>query len=354
MQGVLVVLAAAATCGICTYGVAKWMVLRSGCMTQHDLPDVRRLHSQPTLRGGGLGLLLFVPLVGLVAVGVAAESKEAITWWVLGFAVPNGLVGVWDDRRSLPSIVKLAFQFVFAYAYVRAGFTLQLIAASPFGLLELGWTAPLLTTLWIVWLTNVFNFMDGMDALAAISGILFMMEFAVIGATTSQLAVAGICVVAAGGLVGFLILNRPIARIFMGDSGALFVGALIAGATVVLTKGTSVPFPALFLVVATFVFDASYTLAWRFLNGENVLQAHCNHLYQRLARAGCSHVKVRFLYFGLNVTTGCCALILTYAHPTFHGLAWATAVTTWVGLVAITRHVEHRRLVDTRGVHISD
>jgi UDP-N-acetylmuramyl pentapeptide phosphotransferase/UDP-N-acetylglucosamine-1-phosphate transferase len=344
---VLVILTAM-VCGVATYGVAKRMVSCAGRVARPDLPDARRLHAEATPRGGGIGLLLFVPVAAFLARPAAPECTWTIAWWLFGFALPNGLIGAVDDWRPLPSELKLTIQLVVAYVYVSAGFSVGLVDFPPFSPLSLGWAAPWLTTLWLVWATNVFNFMDGIDALAGVSGAIFMMALAVLSTSApgSDVGVASTCIMAGCSLTGFLILNRPPARIFMGDGGALFVGAVLAGATVLLSGPTTrVPSAAPLLVMGPFLFDATYTLIRRLLAGKRVLDAHCSHLYQRLARGGWSHARVRSIYFGLNVAAGCGALLLVHGGTIFHSLVWATAIGAAVGLVAITRHVEHRRIL---------
>jgi len=92
--------------------------------------------------------------------------------------------------------------------------------------------------------------------------------------------------------------------------------------------------------MGTFVFDAGYTLIRRLFAGERVLEPHCSHLYQRLARSGWSHAQVRSLYFGLNLMMGSGALILVYGDVVLRFFVWLISVSACVGLVAVTRRVE--------------
>src|SRR5262249_33130343 len=145
-----------------------------------------------------------------------------------------------------------------------------------------------------------------------------------------------------GGLAGFLILNRPPARVFMGDGGALFVGALLAVATVLLSRpNMSAPSAAPALVLGVFLFDTSYTLVKRLLAGEPVLQAHCRHLYQRLVKAGWDSKKVCWVYLALNLTAGLGALALVHADIRYHGFVWVIIISACIGLLGIVRRTEH-------------
>jgi len=336
------IVSAAVSSGIASYGVAKWLIRHGGPVLRHDLPGIRSLHKHVTPRGGGLGLLVLVPAACLLVQGEAVDTKATI-WWLFGLALPNGLLGAFDDCRPLPPQLKLILQFVIAYTFASAGYIVHFTDLSLLGAFGLEWTAPLLTSLWVVWLTNVFNFMDGMDALAGVSGIIFMTGLTVIEGSSSgtKAGISGACIIAAGAVAGFLILNRPPARIFMGDGGALFIGGMLAGATVLLSEpGKGVPFAAPLLLMGTFVFDAGYTLIRRLFAGERVLEPHCSHLYQRLARSGWSHAQVRSLYFGLNLMMGGGALILVYGDVVLRFFVWLISVSACVGLVAVTRSVE--------------
>jgi len=329
------------------------MVSRAGRFVRYDSPDGRRLHIRQKPRGGGLGLLLSVPPAVLLA-GQGPDIE--IRWWLFGLALPNGFLGLADDFRPLPPAFKLAVQFVFALFYTSYRPMAESPDVLPFATLIVNWTVSLVTAVWIVWLTNMFNFMDGMDLLAGVSGVMFLIGFALL-ATTASIAfptLSGACLIAASGLIGFLFLNRPPARIFMGDGGALFIGAFLAGASVLLWRESRVSFVAPLLVIGIFMFDTSYTLVRRFVAGEPVLQAHCSHLYQRLARSGLSHTRVRLLYFGLNALSGCSALLFVNVNLWIRALLALFVTCGCASLLFITHRMERRALSALPGAQLTN
>jgi UDP-N-acetylmuramyl pentapeptide phosphotransferase/UDP-N-acetylglucosamine-1-phosphate transferase len=298
-----------------------------------DLPDDRRLHQTPTPRGGGIG----IPVAGLLAAPFAlAAAPDPRPVWIVLFvwALPNGILGYIDDHRPLRSRVKFAIQTGLAIAAVALGLRLDVLEVPPFPPLALGWAAYPFTVLWLVWMGNLYNFMDGMDALGAGSGLVFFATFALLSP-----ALAPIPAAMAAGMGGFLVYNRPPARIFMGDAASLFVGALLGGLAV--AAAPPVPFAASVLLMGTFIWDTTFTIVRRLLRGDPMLP-HRTHLFQRLALAGWSHARVRALYFGLALAFAGAAL----AYPRLPRPAQAAilvgALVACLALVLVTRRREAR------------
>jgi UDP-N-acetylmuramyl pentapeptide phosphotransferase/UDP-N-acetylglucosamine-1-phosphate transferase len=308
-----VTLALAAIVGILSGGLAaRWVLARGRAVV--DLPDERRLHQAPTPRGGGIG----IPVAGLAAVALAWDpSVRLIAAWAAG----NAILGWLDDRRSLPMRVKLGAQLLGATAVVLLGLRVDVVELPPWGPLPLGLAATPFTVLWLVWMTNVFNFMDGMDAFAAACGAVF---FAALGAMAGTPALVALAAGSGGGLLGFLRYNTPPARIFMGDSGALFAGAALGGLCVAGAFTPSV------LVLLPFLFDTTFTLGRRLWRGDPLV-AHRTHLYQRLVLAGWPQGRVRALYLGYVLACAAAAL----AWPALSGVARAACVGTGLGVGAL-------------------
>lgn len=299
-----------------------------------DVPDARRLHQTPTPRGGGIG----IPLAGLAAIPLAAGVQKV---WVIAlvWALANGLMGGLDDYWPMRSRVKFAIQTGAAAAAVALGLRLDVLAVPPFPPIELGWVAYPFTVLWLVWMANVFNFMDGMDALAAGTGIVHCAGFAVLAATAGAPGLAALAAAQGGALAGFLRYNAPPARIFMGDAGSLYCGAVLGGLAVALAPG--VPFAAAILLLGTFVWDATYTIVRRLLRGDPMLP-HRTHLFQRLALAGWSHARVRAVYFGLALAFAAGGLALPGVPAPAQAAILAAAAALAVGLLVVTRRQEAR------------
>lgn len=342
-------------CGFCAafcYAVARWLIANSG-LTRVDVPDERRLHKEPTPRGGGIGLPIAVCLVSLpAAFWLWPEQQRAILWCVFGAALPLGVLGAIDDYKPLRSRTKFLTMFGVAGVFVGLGYHVDVLHLAPAPALPIGWFGYVFSAFWVVWATNVYNFMDGMDALATACGAIFFVALAIFAAP----GLSVICLCAAAGLAGFLVLNRPPARIFMGDSGALFIGALLGA--VVLVVGQSEPEPgqaryvpliAPIYVLAPFLWDATYTLFYRIVKRENWLHPHRRHLFQRLVLSDWPQPRVRAIYVGLSLLMACGALSLPRADLWLQATVLIAGLGALITLSVVTERVEAAALAQTTG-----
>lgn len=229
-----------------------------------DIPNARSSHRSPTPRGGGLAFVFVATLLTpLFAHGASA--------WIPVVCAPLALVGVLDDRFNLPALWRYLAQILTALA-------LMVIATLPMPL----WSLPLVL-LAVTAVINFFNFMDGIDGLVASCGAVLMLA-------------AGQWVLA-GALLGFLLWNWSPARVFMGDVGSTYLGAVFAG--IILQRPQPLQALLLLLVSTPILADALICVVRRWHAGQQIFQAHRLHLYQRLTRAGWSHARVSFLYLTL-------------------------------------------------------
>jgi UDP-N-acetylmuramyl pentapeptide phosphotransferase/UDP-N-acetylglucosamine-1-phosphate transferase len=230
-----------------------------------DHPNARSSHRSVTPRGGGA----VFALVGSAGALLLGQGLPAL-------CLPLALVGLLDDRRSLPPWPRLAAQLATA---------LLLVGLSPLG--QPLWLA-LPLALAVTTLINLVNFMDGLDGLVA--GCLAVWLAA--AACGGQPALWPLV----GALLGFLPWNWSPARVFMGDAGSTFLGAVLAGSAL---QAPGWPAALALLLVATpLLADAGLCLLRRLLAGQPLWRAHRLHLYQRLQQAGWSHGRVAGLYIG--------------------------------------------------------
>lgn len=270
-----------------------------------DVPNARSLHAQPTPRTGGVAILLGVA-AALAVAGATADTSFA---WIGAATTLLALLSFADDRRGLPVSVRLAAQALAAAALVwGAGLAAQRVWLPLAGNVALGPFAAPLSFLGILWLTNLYNFMDGMDGLAgsmtAIGGA-FLGVACWRGGDGGGAAVSFFLSAAAA---GFLIQNRPPARIFLGDVGAIPVGFLVAALALRASAAGRVDLGASCLVFAPFIVDATVTLVRRALAGERVWTPHRSHHYQRLVLSGLSHARVLRWEIALMGVSGAAAL----------------------------------------------
>lgn len=281
-----------------------------------DRPGPRKVHHAPVPLGGGLGVWLGVvfPLaVGAVIVAALlaeSASPEAPGIWpplllrhlaglasragelAVFLALATGLLGLGlaDDRWGVPWQARLAVEFAAAAAVVFGlGWRLSFFVDSPA-------VTATVTLFWIVWLINAFNMLDNMDGLsggvAAIAAC--VLAAVLLGAPTAargpQLFVAGLLLLLAGGLFGFLWHNRPPAKLFLGDSGAYFVGFTVAVATILATfAGGDSPRHAVLAplcVLAIPLYDTTTVLWIRLRQGRSPFEGDKNHFSHRLVELG--------------------------------------------------------------------
>lgn len=262
-----------------------------------DVPGARSSHRAPTPRSGGAAIM-----TGFLASMLTLAINEPELLKFSALAVGAFALGLTDDIRSLPAAAKLFGQIAVASAFV---FLFGAVASVPMpfvGDVPLGFAAPFLTVFWIVAFMNAYNFMDGANGIAATAAIFALSALAVAaaGAGTGAAPWGAVSVIAASALFGFLPLNFPQARLFMGDGGSQLIG-FIAAALACLAASAPAPVSALFMptVFMPFLFDVAFTLAHRAARRRTIAEAHNEHLYQLLIRLGASHARITTAYLGL-------------------------------------------------------
>jgi len=277
-----------------------------------DIPNDRSLHTLPTPRVGGWGI---VP-VCIVALLVLAPRLWLVAIAAAGLAAMSQI----DDRRGLPARVRFSAHLAAVVALI-----VVFPADAPWWLLAgVGFA--------MVWLTNLYNFMDGADGLAGGMALFGFGGYAVAALTgvhvSPDLVAAGAAI--AGAALGFLLLNFHPARLFLGDAGSIPLGFL-AGALGYWGWRTNVwPiwFPA--LVFSPFIADASVTLLRRLLRGEKFWQAHREHYYQRMVRSGVGHGRTA-LYWYLIMLAGIIVAVWARGRPELQ--QWLSFF-AWYGVLA--------------------
>jgi Fuc2NAc and GlcNAc transferase len=277
---ILPVLTAAGLTWLVLAALVPW--LRRGLL---DQPNARSSHQRPTPRGGGVAFVV----VGSLLTALLGEGRAAL---VPLLCCPLALVGLVDDRLDLPASVRYGAQLLTA-----AGLLALATTPLPLWCLPLAWIA-------ITAVINFFNFMDGLDGLVAGCGAVLL------GLIASLPGGAGLWPLA-GSLLGFLAWNWSPARVFMGDVGSTWLGAVFAG--LVLQQGEPGVAASLLVVALPLLADPLICVLRRLADGQPVFQAHRLHLYQRLHQAGWSHPQVAGL---LIAATGALALAQRTGSPT--------------------------------------
>ena len=287
-----------------------------------DIPNERSLHSAPTPRIGGVGMM-----AGILSGWILMPG--ALVWWVMLPMLILFGVSLLDDMRGLPVRRRLLAHLIAAV----------LLAVGSGLFARHGVWAAILVLLFTIWMTNLYNFMDGSDGLA---GGMALFGFACYGAAAliaqdDMLAMLNFTIAAAA--LGFLYHNFPPAKVFMGDAGSIPLGFLAAamGLWGWQQGYWAAWFPL--LVFSPFVADATVTLFKRAWRGEKLSQAHRSHYYQRLVQMGWGHRNTALAEYALMLLAGMSALWgigLAHTGQYFLLLGWAIAYLAL--MVSIDKH----------------
>ncbi|HEY7731287.1 MAG TPA: MraY family glycosyltransferase [Gaiellaceae bacterium] len=300
-----------------------------------DRPDGRRLNRRPVPRLGGLAIFLGILVPALAFLDLTSEIRGIL----LGASVAC-VVGAIDDFTGLSPPAKLGGQVLAAAIPTAFGVWIDHFTFPFVGVVDLSaWIGVPLTVVWIVAVMNMVNFLDGMDGLAAgvcaISGV----TFSVLALSLGKVDAAILSAVVAGACIGFLRHNFFPARIFMGDSGALVLGFVLATVSIaglLKTASTVVLFLPL-VVLAVPIIDTSFVVAKRLKYRRPIHGADQSHLHHRFVSIGFSQRRAAVTMWAWTATLGAAALATRFVpfreggswHP------WETLAVVGIALVAL-------------------
>ena len=259
-----------------------------------DTPDIRKFHSKPIPRIGGV--VIFVSMISLTIpmlfllniVGDSfrlIHSKIVVVLCAAGFIFFVGLV---DDVRDLRVRTKFWAQLAAAIIVCSAGIRIESINITDWLMLDFGWFSWPFTLFWIVGITNAVNLSDGLDGLAAGISAVACGVIAILAICNNDVIMVVLMLALLGSLTGFLLFNFEPARIFMGDSGSLFLGFTIASASVLSTMKTEtivgLALPVLALGIP--IFDTLFSMLRRFLERRSLFAPDRSHFHHRLLALG--------------------------------------------------------------------
>lgn len=298
-----------------------------------DKPGGRKVHAKVTPLGGGVAIFwaMVLPLLGVVALpyvvpvdhllrdyvgGIAVQTRLLLT--IVGAVAAMHVLGLIDDRRAMGPYTKLLAQFLIAGGLV--GLTDLRVLTTLGPVVSAG-----VTVMWIVAITNAFNFLDNMDGLsagiAAVTSLAFLITTLLIG----QFFVAAALALLLGACLGFLCFNFAPASIFMGDSGSLVLGFLLAVLTVrttflppgedLVSSWYTVFAPVMVLAVP--LYDLVVVSVIRMSQGRSPFKGDTNHFSHRLVRRGMSKPGAVLCIYLITGTTAAAAVVLPHVHSGF-------------------------------------
>lgn len=284
-------------------------------------PGGRHVHSRPIPRLGGIALYaafwLATVFIQVWDKSYALDSSSVIQIW--GLFIGSTLIlliGIWDDIREIRPAVKLLGQIAAAAVLLGFGFSmdpisLPIIQEINFASLGLGAIGYILMLFWVVSLVNTVNISDGLDGLA--SGICLMVALLLFWSANRiyQVPAALMMLALAGALLGFLVFNFPPARVFMGDSGSMFLGYIIGGLSIMGLLKTATILGLVFplLILGMPVTDLTFAIIRRKLRGQSMATADRGHLHHRLLDAGLTQRQAVLSMYGISACFGISAVL---------------------------------------------
>jgi UDP-GlcNAc:undecaprenyl-phosphate GlcNAc-1-phosphate transferase len=288
-----------------------------------DAPGDRKIHREPISRLGGVAMYLaFMLAVGAVTLlnGGKLPTGNGIPGLLLGSSVIF-VLGLLDDVRNLSPYVKLGGQILAAVIAFYCGVQINALDLPGSQVLILNAFSFPITLMWMVGISNALNFIDGVDGLAGGVTTLSAVTLAVVALFTHQPVVAMFAAMLAGSSLGFLIFNLHPARIFMGDSGALFCGFTLASIAVTGVLKTQIVVMLLpVLVLSVPILDITYSTLRRVFRGQNPFIADADHLHHRLLKAGFSQTHTVYTFYVVCLIAG--MLASNYVHSLSMYLVW--------------------------------
>ena len=269
-------------------------------------PNARSSHKEPTPQGAGIGVIAATVATVAGASVLLTDIGGTSLWLVLAATVFVAVVGAIDDVSPIPVLPRLLLQAIAVVVILVAlPNELRVVSALPY------WLERTLLAFAILWFVNLVNFMDGIDwmtvaeVVPVTAGVTFI--GIILAAPRSEIIVAlALC----GATVGFAPLNRPVAKLFLGDVGSLAIGLLLAWLLIGLAGRGYIA--AALLLPLYYIADATMTLFRRLACGEPIWQAHRAHFYQRAVERGSTVLSVVGRVFATNVALAFLAIVSVF------------------------------------------
>ena len=265
-----------------------------------DEPNARKIHKVPMPRLGGLAIYLAFVL-GYMLYGEV--STQMLSILIGGFLLI--LIGFIDDIKSVPARYKLVVQIIAATIVVLYG-DLSFSEVSVFGykIYFNEFWGSLASIVFIVAITNAINLIDGMDGLAAGISSIYFLTIAIIAFILNRIGGLDVIIslIMLGATLGFLVHNFPPAKIFMGDSGSLFLGFMISVIALLgykVTTFTSLIVPIVILAIP--IFDTIFAILRRLLKGQNIGVADKEHFHHQLLKMRYSQTKSILIIYAIDI-----------------------------------------------------
>lgn len=254
-----------------------------------DIPkDDRRVHKTAMPLMGGLAIYISVLLSSIYFLPL---NRQTIAILIGGTLVL--ISGMVDDLKEMSPKMKLAFQILASLVVIIGGVRINFIT-NPFSeigfLFDLGWLSIPISLFWLVGITNTLNLIDGLDGLSAGVATISSLAFMMVASKFDNSPVVILSAILAGACLGFLPYNFNPASIFMGDTGALFLGFMLAALSIegVMKSVATIAIVVPIVILGVPIFDTTFAIFRRLISGQSIMSADKGHLHHRLLARGFS------------------------------------------------------------------
>lgn len=280
-----------------------------------DVPkDERRVHKKPIPVGGGIAMVISVSILMVYFLPI---NKNLIMALIASLII--AISGLYDDKEGLSPKLKFLFQILAAVILIIGGMKIEFFT-NPFdshdALLILNILSIPVTIFWVCGITNTINLIDGLDGLASGVSMICAISMFFITYKMGRYDVSLVCALVAGACLGFLPFNFNPAKIFMGDTGALYLGFMLSYISIsgFLKQAAILMIFVPVLILGVPVFDTAFAMVRRKLSGKPMVEADKGHLHHRLLKMGLNQRQTVVILYSISAIFGVLANLISRFH----------------------------------------
>lgn len=280
-----------------------------------DIPkDDRRVHKTAMPLMGGLAIYISV----MACIILFMDLNKSIISIMIGSTLIL-ISGIIDDLKEISPRAKLFFQISAGVVLIIGGVKVDFIT-NPFSdnsiLLNLSWLSIPITLFWVVGITNTINLIDGLDGLSAGVAMISSLSFMLVSYKFGNTPMVILSAVVGGACLGFLPYNFNPAKIFMGDTGALFLGFILAAMSIegVMKSVATIAIVVPIMILGVPIFDTAFAILRRLISGKSIMSADKGHLHHRLLNRGFNQRQTVLILYGVSLVFGLLAVFVAKAN----------------------------------------
>lgn len=323
-------------CFLVSVLVTPYMIKLAHFTHAVDRPNKRKVHQALMPRLGGLAIFIAF-ILGYMVFDIKGRALyEGQSVFFDAYLIASVLIvitGMLDDMFELPAKAKFSIQLIAALIMVFYGNFIITTINLPFLIIDLGWFGGVITVLWIIGITNSINLIDGLDGLSSGCSAITFATMAVLAFYKGEIFVAMLCCLLLGSTLGFLVHNSHPAKIFMGDTGSLFLGFSISVLSILGYKQAAfVSFIVPIAILSVPIFDTVWAIIRRTLNGQPPFKPDRGHVHHQLLDKNLGHFKSVLVLYAITALFSLTAIVYTM-YSKFYGLVMVVGAVIVVELI---------------------